>query len=245
MTSNTRPMQGADFLTILSGSLLGAVGVIITIALLPELVVQIGQMTSRSGNTIASFISAETRIMALPAVGDTQAYWFVARASGIVAYLLLFFATFWGVALSGKMTKGALKPSFLYGMHQFFPTLAVIFAVIHAGSLLGDQYIGFRPIDLLLPFSTSYAPLWTGLGTLALYLLAALIASFYVRKWIGRRVWRAFHYLAYVAFLLALVHGTMAGSDGGLLAVRTMYLLTGVLILFATSFRILTSSHSH
>ena len=90
--------------------------------------------------------------MALPLVGDTPAYWYMARAGGIVAYLLLFLATFWGVAMSGKMTKGSLKPALLYGLHEFFPFLAMIFAVIHAASLLGDQYIGFRPVDLLLPF---------------------------------------------------------------------------------------------
>ncbi|MCB0161390.1 MAG: hypothetical protein KDD83_24815, partial [Caldilineaceae bacterium] len=50
--------------------------------------------------------------------------------------------------------------------------------------------------------------------------------------------WRAFHYLAYLAFVLALVHGLMAGSDSGLLAVRGMYLFTGVSVLFATYYRI-------
>jgi sulfoxide reductase heme-binding subunit YedZ len=242
MTRNSRSMQGADILVILGGSLFGVAVVVTGVALLPALAPQIGLVATESSRAIVNVSHDEAGAMGLPAVGDTPAYWYMARAGGIVAYMLLFLATFWGVAMSGKMAKGALKPSFLYGMHQFFPSLAVVFAMIHAASLLGDQSVGFRPVDLLLPFGSSYEPLWTGLGTLAIYLLVALIASFYVRKWIGRRVWRAFHFLAYVAFLLALVHGIMAGSDGDLLAIRMMYLLTGALILFATSFRILTRS---
>ncbi|MEZ4559734.1 MAG: hypothetical protein R2854_25395 [Caldilineaceae bacterium] len=38
--------------------------------------------------------------------------------------------------------------------------------------------------------------------------------------------------------MLALVHGLMAGSDSGLLAVRGMYLFTGMSVLFATYYRI-------
>ncbi len=242
MTSNTRPIRSFDILVILSGSLVGAMAVIATVALLSSFITPNGLAITGSVRTVTDIINEEAGAMALPLADDTPAYWYMARASGIVAYLLLFFATFFGVAMSGKLAKGALKPSFLYGMHQFMPTLAVIFAAFHAVSLLGDQYIQFSPVDLLLPFSASYEPQWTGLGTLALYLLIALIASFYVRKWIGRRVWRSFHYLSYAAFFLALVHGIMTGSDASMPAVRAMYLLTGILILFATSFRILTRS---
>ena len=238
MTTNTRPMRSADVLIMLAGSLAGVTAVLTAAALLPSLTAQEPAALTAAGAAVTTTLRQEAATMALPLTDATSAYWYMARAGGIVAYLLLWFATFWGVAMSGKMTKGALKPALLFDLHEFFPFLAVTFAALHAMVLLGDEYINFQVRDLLLPFTASYEPVWTGLGTVAFYLAAALIASFYVRKQIGRKAWRAFHYLAYLAFVLALVHGLMAGSDSGLLAVRGMYLFTGMSVLFATYYRI-------
>ena len=103
----------------------------------------------------------------------------------------------------------------------------------------------FSLLDLLIPFRAPYRPLWTGLGSLALYLSVALIASFYLRAVVSRRVWRAFHYVTYLAFLLALVHGLMAGTDTAQPAVYWRYVATGATLLFATIYRVLTARHSH
>jgi predicted ferric reductase len=185
-------------------------------------------------------IAREGQVMGLPLVENTKAYWYMARAGGILAYLLLWLGTVLGVLMSGKVTKGLLA----YGIHEFLPILAVIFAGLHAAVLLGDQYIGFSLGNLLVPFSAPYRPLWTGLGTLTFYLSAALVASFYVKRWIGRRTWRLFHYTTYLAFTLALVHGMMAGTDSTSPVVRWMYLLTGAALVFATLVRVLTIKRS-
>jgi len=182
-------------------------------------------------------LASQAHTMGLPLVADTKAYWFMARAGGFVAYLLLWFATLWGIMMGSKLTKGALA----FGLHEFLPILAMVFAALHAIVLLGDQYIGFSVLNLLVPFSAPYQPLWTGLGTLSLYLSVALIASFYVKSLVSRKVWRMFHYTAYLAFFMALVHGLMAGTDSSLPAVRWMYLLTGASLIFVTFFRILTA----
>ena len=183
--------------------------------------------------------AGEAQTMGLPLVTGTKAYWFLARAGGVTAYLLLWFATLWGVLMAGKMTKGVVDPPLAFGLHEFFPTLAMVFAAIHAAVLLGDAYIGFNLIDMLVPFQAPYRTVWTGLGSLAFYLSVALIASFYLKRLVNRKLWRAFHYTAYLAFTLALVHGLMAGTDSTLPAVRWMYILTGASLLFATIYRIL------
>ncbi len=183
--------------------------------------------------------AGEAQTMGLPLVTGTKAYWFLARAGGVTAYFLLWFATLWGVLMAGKMTKGVVDPPLAFGLHEFFPTLAMVFAAIHAVVLLGDAYIGFNLFDVLVPFRAPYRTLWTGLGSLAFYLSVALIASFYLKRLVNRKLWRAFHYMAYVAFTLALVHGLMAGTDSTLPAVRWMYILTGASLLFATIYRIL------
>lgn len=194
-----------------------------------------------AADSVSAVLSQETRTMGLPLVEGTKAFWYVAHAGGVLAYLLLWFATMWGIVVSSKMLKGVVDASLTFGLHEFFPMLAVFFAVLHSAVLLGDAYIDFGLTDVLVPFAASYRPLWTGLGTVALYLSVALIASFYLRSFVSRKVWRMFHYTSYLAVMLALVHGLQAGSDSSSSVMRWTYLLTGASLLFATVYRILTA----
>ena len=189
--------------------------------------------------TVNTRLAQEAQTMGLPLVEGSKAYWYTARAGGFIAYLLLWLATVWGVLMSSKMVKGKIDATLMYGIHEFLPMLAMVFAGLHALVLMGDAYIGFSLVDLLVPFAASYRPLWTGLGSVALYLSLALIASFYLKSFVSRKVWRAFHYTAFLAFGLAMVHGLMAGSDAGNPVVRWMYILTGAALLFVTLYRIL------
>lgn len=189
----------------------------------------------------SSGLAREAQVMGLPLVAGSKAYWYVARAGGLIAYLLLWLATLWGVLMSSKMVKGKIDAALVYGMHEFLPMLALVFAGLHAAVLMGDAYIGFSLVDLLVPFAASYRPQWTGLGSLALYLSIALIASFYLKNLVSRKLWRAFHYTTYLAFSLAMVHGIMAGTDTSSPVVRWMYIVSGATLLFVTLYRILTA----
>ncbi|MCK6627729.1 MAG: hypothetical protein L6R45_21420 [Anaerolineae bacterium] len=185
-------------------------------------------------------LGQEAQVLGLPLNTDTKAYWYMARAGGLVGYLLLWLSVVWGLILSTKITEGLVSASLAYGLHEFLSLGTVLFAAGHALVLLGDRYIGFNIFHLAVPFLAPYEPLWTGLGTIGLYLSAALTGSFYLRKQLGQKVWRAFHYLAFVAYILALVHGIMAGSDSGLGVVQGMYLATGGSVLFLVYYRLFT-----
>lgn len=187
-----------------------------------------------------ALLNAETQMMGLPLAGDTKAYWYMARAGGIVGYLLLWLSVVWGLVLSTKIADGLVPAPIAYGLHEFLSLGTILFAVGHALVLLGDRYIGFNIFHLMLPFIAPYKPLWTGLGTIGLYLSALLTGSFYLRKQIGQKLWRSLHYLTFGAYLLVLAHGLMAGSDSGLGGIRLMYILTGFSILFLTYYRLFT-----
>lgn len=186
-----------------------------------------------------ALLGQQARLMGLPLATDSHAYWYLARAGGVVAYILLWLATVWGIMMSSKVIKGVVSVPVAFAMHEYLPILGVVFAALHALVLLGDTYIDFTLWQLLVPFAGPYKPLWTGLGILAFYLSLALIVSFYFRKRIGQKAWRAFHYTAYLAFLIALVHGMMAGSDSGSAAMRALYLVTGGTSVFLVLYRLL------
>ena len=185
-------------------------------------------------------LGQEARLLGLPLGGETKAYWYMARAGGIVGYLLLWLSVVWGLVLSTKISDGWVPAPVAYGLHEFLSLGTLLFSAGHALVLLGDRYIGFNIFHLAIPFLAPYEPLWTGLGTIGLYLSAALTGSFYIRKQIGQKVWRALHYLTFVAYLLVLLHGVMAGSDNGLSLMKLTYVVTGFGVLFLVYYRLFT-----
>ncbi len=187
-------------------------------------------------------VSDQARLMGLPLAADSQTYWYLARAGGVVAYILLWLATCWGIMMSSKVIKGVISVPVAFALHEYLPILGVVFATLHGLVLLGDAYIGFTPWQLLIPFTSPYKPFWTGMGVLAFYLFVALIASFYVRKRIGQKTWRTLHYTSYLGFWMALLHGLMAGSDSDTTVMRIVYLVSGGVAIFLVLYRMLAYS---
>ena len=98
-------------------------------------------------------------------------------------------------------------------LHRTVSLLALSLLVVHVLTTLVDPFphIGVR--NAVLPFATSYRPLWIGLGTVASDLLIAVALTSIVRRRLGFRSWRAIHWLAYACWPVALLHGLGAGSD--------------------------------
>jgi len=199
-----------------------------------------GQLVAALPPAVGEYFGLQARLMDLPLAGQTSAYWYMARAGGVVAYLLLWLSTVWGLVMSTKITAHLIPAPLAYGLHEFLSILAIVFALLHSVALLGDEYIQFNIFHLAVPFIAPYEPLWTGLGTIALYLSVALTASFYIRKQIGQKTWRALHYFTFVAYLLAAAHGLMAGTDSPLAVVKLIYWGSGAGVLFLVYYRLFT-----
>jgi predicted ferric reductase len=189
---------------------------------------------------LREFHTEQAYLMGLPLTGSTKAYWYMARAAGIVSYLLLWLSTLWGLMLSTKFISKRLPAPIIYGMHEFLAILSLVFMALHTFVLLGDDYIKFNLWHLAVPFIAPYQPFWTGLGTIGFYLSTAMTGSFYIRKQIGQKVWRILHYLTFITYLVALAHGAVAGTDSSLPSLKLVYLITGLAILFLVYYRLFT-----
>jgi predicted ferric reductase len=171
-----------------------------------------------------------------------KASWYLSRAAGLVAYALLSLSVATGLLLTGKLGRAWPGGPTVADLHQYSGLLGLALTGLHVGVLLGDRYIGYTPLQLLVPFgSGDYRPLWVGLGQLAWYLGLLVYGSSLARRLIGYRAWRALHGCSFAAYLLATAHGLAAGSDSGQPVVLFLYSLSGLSILFLTSFRVLTS----
>jgi predicted ferric reductase len=169
-----------------------------------------------------------------------KAYWYLARASGFMAYVVLWLSVALGLIISNKMARLWNGGPTAVDLHQFTAWLAVGLTIFHALILTGDQYIQSTVIQVLLPFGyENYKPAWVGIGQLAFYLSVLIAASFYFRKQLSYRAWRTFHYGSFIVFVFITLHASFAGTDSA--ALLRAYLIFGLAIYFLTMYRIFQS----
>ena len=150
------------------------------------------------------------------AVGATlgpSAYWYLARGTGAVALVLLTASVVIGILGSVRFVAERWPRFAIDAVHRDVSLLVLVVLVIHIVTSVLD---GFAPITLLdgvIPFNSPYRSLWLGLGTLSFDLLLAIAVTSLVRRRLGYRAWRTVHWLAYLSWPVAVLHGLGTGSD--------------------------------
>jgi predicted ferric reductase len=175
----------------------------------------------------------------------TTSFWYLSRASGFVAYLLLWGSVTWGLLLSTGTGRTWMRPPQLLDAHQFLSAASAGFACFHGLVLMGDRYVSFPLRAVILPFGGTYAPLLVALGQIAVWLSLLLIASFHVRRHIGVRVWRRLHYASFLTFSLAFAHGLLLGNESATLWASSLFLATAAPVIFLSLQRVLSRPRVH
>jgi sulfoxide reductase heme-binding subunit YedZ len=167
---------------------------------------------------------------------SSQVFWFITRAAGLMAYLLFWLSTVWGLAVSSKIFDRLLNRPFTFDTHGYLSLLALGFIFIHVVVLLWDSYAPFSVLQLLVPFTSSYRPVAVGLGIISLYLTLLVTVSFYLRRRIGYKTSRLLHYFSFLAYIGATVHGILAGTDTPLFSTQLIYEESAVVVLLLTAY---------
>lgn len=165
--------------------------------------------------------------------------WYLSRASAFVAYILLWWSMILGLSITNRLARLWPGGPAVADLHEHASLLGLGFGVLHALVLLGDAYSGYTLPQILIPFgSVNYRPVWVGLGQIGLYLMALVTFTFYARRWIGTRAWRAIHFLSFAVFATALTHGFFSGTDSSLPWAGWIYAGTGLSVVAMTIYRI-------
>lgn len=183
----------------------------------------------------------EKFLNSLLAIDSVQMWWYITRSAGIIAYLLLWLSTAWGLAVSNKILDPILHRMFTFDFHQFISLLAIGFLILHVSVLTLDRYLPFTWTQVLIPFIAPYRPLWVGIGVIAFYLTILVTFTFYIRRRIGMRTFRVIHILSLVAYLGATLHALYAGTDSPLLAAQLMYKGTLLVVVFLSAYWIIVA----
>jgi methionine sulfoxide reductase heme-binding subunit len=144
---------------------------------------------------------------------NDQLWWHVARATGVVAWLLAVGSVLWGLALASRAVKGKPKPAWMLDMHRHLGGLTIAFTAAHLVALVADSYVEFDAVDVLVPLASEWKPVPVALGVLALWGLVAVEASSLAKRRLSASTWRSIHLTSYLSAAAATAHLVTAGTD--------------------------------
>ena len=168
-------------------------------------------------------------------------WWYVARASGIIAWVMLAAAVIWGVLFATRFLGSRVRPAWTLDLHRWLGGLSVTFTGVHVAGLMLDDYVEFGAREILVPMASEWRPTAVAWGIVAAYLLIAVQATSLAMKRLPRRLWKWVHMTSFGMFFVASMHAGLAGTDVG----NRLYLATAMLVVmsvvFASAYRVVVS----
>ena len=167
-----------------------------------------------------------------------QALWALGRGTGITALAFMTVSTFLGIAARSGRPLLLLPRFAVADVHRFAALAGTVLVTLHITLLLFDPYAQLRLVDFVVPFLGAYRPLWLGMGTLALDLLAVIVVTSLLRHRLGLRVFRAVHWATYALWPIAMAHALGNGTDAAETWFRLFAVCCGLAICAALAWRL-------
>lgn len=146
-------------------------------------------------------------------INSSTLLWYVSRATGVVALLLMTAVLLLGLLVSRRGKLPGLPGFAATGLHRNLSLIGVVFIALHVLTAVTDGYVDIPLSSALVPLTSPYERLWLALGAVSLDLCLAIVVTSLVRGRLGRKTWKAIHYLAYLCWPIAWLHSYGASSD--------------------------------
>jgi methionine sulfoxide reductase heme-binding subunit len=169
---------------------------------------------------------------------DTSTMWYLSRATGIVAMILVVAALAWGFFFSARATGRTLRPAWWLDLHNWLGGLALIFTGVHIAAAWLDTNSGIGLLQIFVPGTTTGTKWPIAWGVLGTYLLAATVFTTWPRRLKRRRMWRVIHLSSVAATALALLHTYQRGSDTTRGVFQTGFVLAAAAATYALGLRL-------
>lgn len=165
---------------------------------------------------------------------NPQFWWWLARATGIVAWVMAIATVAWGLTMSGRFVRRRRLPAWLLDLHRYLGMLTLAFVAIHIAALVADSWTYFGARELFVPMASEWRPRAVTWGIIALYGLVIIQVTSWGMRFLPRKVWHGIHLTSYLVFVTATVHGALSGAD------RMNPLVQGVAVAGVTAVVVLT-----
>lgn len=164
--------------------------------------------------------------------------WYATRIFGFLAYFALALSVIYGLLLSSGLLDAIAHRAVSFSLHQDLSAIGIALTMIHGVALTLDHTMPYSLVELLVPFAGPYRQLWVGIGQFSFFLAVGVYLSFSLRRRIGQKSWRLFHYATFAVFIGGTAHGLMSGSDTSAPWAFWSYVLASLTVAFLFAYRI-------
>jgi methionine sulfoxide reductase heme-binding subunit len=139
--------------------------------------------------------------------------WYTTRATGIVTLILFTLVVSLGTFVANRIGGTYVGRFELNELHRSVSMVAIVFLAFHVVTTVIDSYVPTGVLSIFVPMTSSYKRLAITFGAVALDLILAVWISSLLKVRIANRSWRFIHWFSWLAFVAAVVHALLAGTD--------------------------------
>lgn len=172
--------------------------------------------------------------------GDPEkSAWYVARATGILSFVLLTIVVVHGLIISSRAFIRRYPPAIALETHRFLSWAALATVILHFSSFFFDNFLRMSVPEVFIPFLLERdfrtalgfdIGKTTGVGIIAFYLIVILIFTSEFRSKMSAKLWRRIHYSSFIAYPLFLLHGILSGTDTREWWMQAIYIVSGAVV---------------
>lgn len=179
---------------------------------------------------------------------ETSWPWYLTRASGIMAAIILVVLMLSGIGQITGYTFKFLDPLTSWASHRALGIALGVSVLLHILSLLFDHFVKFSLLDILIPWLSDYKPvklfgiqfgsMYVAFGILAFYLMVIIILTSLV--WVEKKpyIWKWIHLLSYITIFFVFIHALYIGTDLTHGILRWVWIFLGASIFVASMKRL-------
>lgn len=179
-----------------------------------------------------------TRVVSVE--NETPWIWYINRASGLIAFLLLYLVMLLGAGIRNPILKKIIKPIYSLRIHAWLSVQMLVFVLLHSMILVFDKFVNVNILDVLIPFASDFKKNEVALGVLGMYTIIILIVTSYFRKKLPTKLWRKIHYLNMFLYIVVAVHSLIMGTDLQAGFLRNAFIYANVFLVIIIVVNILT-----
>jgi DMSO/TMAO reductase YedYZ heme-binding membrane subunit len=139
--------------------------------------------------------------------------WYTTRATGLVALVLFTIVVCLGTLVSNRVGGAKIGRFEFNELHRSLSLVAMAFLVVHIVTTVVDSYVPTGWLSAVVPWTSHYERLNIALGTIAFDLMLCVWVSSLMKSRIANASWRFIHWFSWLAFVAAIVHSFLAGTD--------------------------------
>ena len=140
-------------------------------------------------------------------------WWYLTRATGIVAAVLSVASLALGLYFSSRNTGTRQKPNWWLSLHNYLGGLTLAFVGVHMLFSVVDTTWGLRLVDLFVPSGKVGWGIGFGVVAFWMFVVTVIPSIARIRRRLPRKVWHVVHLISVPAVALTAVHAVKAGSD--------------------------------